>query len=106
MTLSARTRPAPLMVLDARTARDLMTANPVSIHQAATVGEAAAFLSGRGISAAPVIDEAGRPVGVVSGTDLLTGSTQTPLEAEHGLHPTPRDGGPPAARRLRVHPVG
>jgi CBS domain-containing protein len=48
-----------------------MTPNPVSIRQGATVPEAAAFLAVRGISAAPVIDEAGRPVGVVSRTDLL-----------------------------------
>lgn len=91
MTLSARVRPAPLLVLDARTARDLMTANPVSIHQAATVGEAAAFLSGRGISAAPVIDEAGRPVGVVSRSDLL-------IHRAHGRLPlqTAPNEGPPA----------
>jgi len=59
------------MVLGARTATDLMTPNPMSIRQSATVSEAATFLAGRGISAAPVIDEAGRPVGVVSSTDIL-----------------------------------
>jgi CBS domain-containing protein len=66
-----RTRFAPPMVLGARTAADLMTPNPVSIRRGATVSEAAAFLAARGISAAPVIDEAGRPVGVVSSTDIL-----------------------------------
>ncbi|HXG09196.1 MAG TPA: CBS domain-containing protein [Gemmataceae bacterium] len=64
-------RPTPPMVLSARTAADLMTPNPVSIHHGATVPEAAAFLAARGISAAPVIDEAGRPIGVVSRTDIL-----------------------------------
>lgn len=48
-----------------------MTPNPMSIRQSATVPEAATFLAGRGISAAPVIDDAGRPVGVVSSTDIL-----------------------------------
>lgn len=48
-----------------------MTTNPQSLRWDATVAEAAAFLSTRGYSAAPVIDEAGRPVGVVSRTDLL-----------------------------------
>jgi CBS domain-containing protein len=48
-----------------------MTPDPKSVRQDATVAEAAAFLSNRGFSAAPVIDEAGRPVGVVSRTDLL-----------------------------------
>lgn len=71
LTHSKRTRLAPPMILGARTAADLMTSNPVSIRQLATVPEAAAFLAIRGISAAPVIDEAGRPVGVVSSTDIL-----------------------------------
>lgn len=73
MNTHANTRsPAPRMALHARTAHELMTANPLSIRATATVAAAAAFLSGRGISAAPVIDEAGRPVGVVSRSDLLT----------------------------------
>jgi CBS domain-containing protein len=61
----------PTLVLRARTAADLMTPDPQSLRRDATVAEAAAFLSTRGFSAAPVIDEAGRPVGVVSRTDLL-----------------------------------
>ncbi len=63
--------PTPQMALGARTAADLMTPNPMSIRHSATVSEAATFLAARGISAAPVIDEAGRPVGVVSSTDIL-----------------------------------
>jgi CBS domain-containing protein len=62
---------APPMVLNAKTAMDLMTPKPASISQYATVSEAATFLTRRGISAAPVIDGAGRPVGVVSRTDIL-----------------------------------
>jgi CBS domain-containing protein len=63
--------PTPQMALGARTAADLMTPNPVSIRHSASVSEAATFLAARGIRAAPVIDEAGRPVGVVSSTDIL-----------------------------------
>jgi CBS domain-containing protein len=62
---------APPMALSRRRATDLMTPNPMSIRPSATVSEAATFLASRGISAAPVIDEAGRPVGVVSSTDIL-----------------------------------
>jgi CBS domain-containing protein len=65
------TRDSARLVLDACTAEDLMTPNPMSIGQLATLRDAAAFLTGRGISAAPVIDGAGRPVGVVSSTDIL-----------------------------------
>src|SRR4051794_39610387 len=45
------------------TARDLMTPNPVSLHGGATVPEVLAFLTDTGFSAAPVLDDAGRPVG-------------------------------------------
>jgi CBS domain-containing protein len=64
-------RITPPLTLHAGTAADLMTPNPLSLRRDATVAEAVAFLSTRGFSAAPVIDEAGRPVGVVSRTDLL-----------------------------------
>jgi CBS domain-containing protein len=59
------------LVLQAETAAELMTGNPVSIPAGALVGEAIVLLTERGFSAAPVIDEAGRPVGVVSRTDIL-----------------------------------
>lgn len=59
------------LVLHAQTAAQLMTPNPVSINQDSTAAEAAAFLTSRGISAAPVIDAAGRPIGVVSRSDML-----------------------------------
>ncbi len=62
--------PAPL-VLDAATAADMMVRNVVSIEADATVGEAIELLTSKGISAAPVIDEAGRAVGVLSRSDLL-----------------------------------
>jgi CBS domain-containing protein len=57
--------------LEARTAADLMTPNLVSLSAADSVPEIIAFLADRGVSAAPVIDEAGRPLGVVSRTDIL-----------------------------------
>jgi predicted transcriptional regulator len=59
------------LTLNAATAADLMTPNPLSIRQNATVKEGAAFLSDRGISAAPVIDDAGRAVGVLSRADIV-----------------------------------
>jgi len=71
MKKSPSTKPLPLLVLAAQTAADLMTPSPVSINANATATELVAFLVNRGFSAAPVIDEAGRPVGVVSQSDLL-----------------------------------
>ena len=61
---------APLR-LHARIASDVMTGNPVSVRDELTVHEAVVFLTERRISAAPVINEAGRPVGVVSEADIL-----------------------------------
>jgi CBS domain-containing protein len=60
-----------LLVLDAATAADLMVPGPVSIEADATVAEAVDLLIGKGFSAAPVIDESGRAVGVLSRSDLL-----------------------------------
>jgi CBS domain-containing protein len=64
-------RKQPLRSWEVLRAEDLMTPNPVSIHHDATVPEAVALLTERGFGAAPVIDDAGRPIGVVSRTDIL-----------------------------------
>lgn len=53
------------------TAADLMVANPISIRADANIREALVLLTDKGFSAAPVIDDAGRPVGVLSRSDLL-----------------------------------
>jgi len=62
---------APGLTLWAETAADLMMNNPMSIRARATVREAIAMLTDHGFSAAPVIDEAGRAIGVVSRADIL-----------------------------------
>jgi CBS domain-containing protein len=62
---------APILILRTATAAELMATNLVSIRADATVPEAVALLTGKGISAVPVIDEAGRAVGVLSRADLL-----------------------------------
>lgn len=56
-----QTKPAARLVLTAATAADLMTPNPVSVRDSATIKEAIAMLTDHGFSAAPVIDDAGRP---------------------------------------------
>ena len=59
------------LTLQAETAADLMSPNPLSVGEQATVAEAVTLLVNKGFHAAPVIDAAGRPVGVLSGTDIL-----------------------------------
>jgi CBS domain-containing protein len=61
----------PRLVLPEKKAADFMTPSPVSIRENATVREAVEMLTHRGISGAPVIDAAGRPVGVISRGDIL-----------------------------------
>jgi CBS-domain-containing membrane protein len=67
----------------ATTAADLMVANPISLRADAIVREALVLLTDKGYSAAPVIDDAGRPVGVLSRSDLLIHDRE---RAEHVPH--------------------
>jgi CBS domain-containing protein len=52
-------------------AGDVMTAQVLTVKPDASVREVAALLSERGISGVPVVDDAGRVVGIVSEGDLL-----------------------------------
>jgi CBS domain-containing protein len=71
--MKTATKPSrlPRMALEAETAEDLMSANPISLQRDATVHEAIALMTDRDFDAAPVIDAKGRPVGVVTITDIL-----------------------------------
>src|SRR5829696_5809758 len=89
------TIPQGPIVLQARTAGALMSPNPQSLREDATLREAVAFLVDRGVSGAPVIDEAGRPVGVLTQTDILIHDRET---VEH-LAPPEYDAGHPLSPR-------
>jgi CBS domain-containing protein len=87
--------PGQPITLMAATAADLMTPNPVSLEADVTVHEAIGFLVDRGISGAPVIDEAGRPIGVLTRTDVLVHDREkvehfVPAEYETGAPLSPR----------------
>ena len=71
MNATLETKPTMILKLHAATAGDLMGANPISLRADAHVHEALALLTDKGFSAAPVIDDAGRPIGVLSRSDLL-----------------------------------
>lgn len=57
-------------------AKDLMTTGIVSVRGNATLDEAIRLMTERGLSAVPVINEAGRPSGVLSRTDILVHSRE------------------------------
>jgi CBS-domain-containing membrane protein len=78
MTCCTQTDRMERLTLWGETAADLMTPNPVSIGADDTVGEAIAFLTDHGFGAAPVIDEAGRPVGVLSHSDIMVHDREMP----------------------------
>jgi CBS-domain-containing membrane protein len=59
------------LMLDADTAEQLMSQGPMSIRQNATLRAAVTLLTDKQVSAAPVIDDAGRPIGVISRTDII-----------------------------------
>jgi CBS domain-containing protein len=66
------------LTLLAETASELMTSNPVSLRAQATVAEARDLFIAKEISAAPVIDEAGHPVGVLSHSDIIVHDAVAP----------------------------
>jgi CBS domain-containing protein len=70
MTLTRTDKPRTL-ALKARTAAELMTGQVVSVAETAPLREAIGLLIDRGFSGAPVVNEAGRPVGVISQSDII-----------------------------------
>ena len=54
-----------------RTVGEVMTANPISVVETASLAEAASILDTRKVSGLPVVDADGTLVGVLSQTDLV-----------------------------------
>jgi CBS domain-containing protein len=67
-TLKRQTRGSEFLT---RPATELMTSEVVSIAETAPIREALGMLVDRGFSGAPVVNEAGRPVGVISQSDII-----------------------------------
>lgn len=71
-----------------RVAADVMVRNPVSLRAEATMDEAMAMFVDKGIDAAPVIDAGGRPIGVVSRSDLFIHLLEEKRRRSRGADPT------------------
>src|SRR5260370_32592917 len=98
MTPSPHPTTAARLTLDAKTAGEMMTPNPLSVRGDATMAEIIALLVDKGFGATPVIDEAGRPIGVVKRSDILAHERETRTRDAspsadptrlHGLKPPP-----------------
>jgi CBS domain-containing protein len=75
----------PVLGLYATSAQELMHPNPISIRDSANIQELITLLTDKGFSAAPVIDEAGHPVGVVSRSDVLVHERERTTAVEPAL---------------------
>jgi CBS domain-containing protein len=80
------------LTLKAHCAAELMTTQVVSLLETAPLRDAVAMLVDRGFSGAPVVNEAGRAVGVLSLSDIV-------------VHDRNRPDGPRAADRATVGDV-
>lgn len=88
------------------TAEDMMSENPLSVREDATLSEAISFLIDKGFRAAPVIDESGRPVGVISQSDILIHDRETVGAAKtHDYYREGDVGAAPGRAAVRVRDI-
>ena len=83
MDSSHKRQPPAVLALRAETAADLMTATVLTIRHDAKICDAAAFMVSHEISAAPVVDDTGRAVGVISHTDVVRHNSEASLKDPH-----------------------
>jgi CBS domain-containing protein len=87
-----------------RTARDVMTPDPVTIRGTASLRDAAEVMARRRLKRLPVVDDSGALVGIVSRVDLL----RTAAAGLAGQEPVPRElalaGDRPVANAMRRDP--
>jgi predicted transcriptional regulator len=87
----------PTRGLPAAVAADVMVANPVSLRADATIEEAMALFVDKAIDAAPVIDDGGRPIGVISRSDVFIHLLESVRRNKHMS--------PAAAELIQVDPA-
>ncbi|MCX5098264.1 CBS domain-containing protein [Streptomyces sp. NBC_00439] len=90
-----------------RSVSDLMTPTAVSVQRGTTFKEIARLLDEFGITAVPVVDEYGCPVGIVSEADLIrrhgTGNTAVDLMSHPAITAAPGWSAVRAARVMEKH---
>jgi CBS domain-containing protein len=69
------------LVLILQTAADLMTPEPITVRAGAAVKDAISMMVDCGISSLPVVDDGGRPVGVLSQTDIVVHDRNKQVQA-------------------------
>lgn len=83
-------------------ARDLMTAEPIAVHETMTVGQLCDLLQEKNINGVPVVDARGFLVGVVTQEDIIYGAMGHPkIDAETGQQGGRRRSGKRVVAMLR-----
>ena len=92
------------LVLNLQTAAGLMTPEPITVRASAAVKEAIAVMVDRGVSALPVVDDEGRPVGVLSQTDIVIHDRNKQAQAPSEYYTTTNllSGGPRLLARFSL----
>lgn len=95
---------------DVLRAADLMTRHPVTVPDHMTIGELCDLFQEKNINGAPVVDRAGRLVGVVAQDDIIYGAMGHPDKVENARAIGAGPAAPPAekddpARRKRPNVV-
>ena len=82
--------------------KDVMTTDVITFHQDTAVQEIAALLSTKHFTGAPVVDEGGHVVGIVSEVDIFTkkGRTAKDIMSKHVISISEETGIDAAARLL------
>ncbi|MGZ6142619.1 MAG: DUF190 domain-containing protein [Myxococcales bacterium] len=108
-SLSEEERAAALAKLAGKTAREVMTANPVTVAESAPVTAVAEIMAHKRLKRLPVVDAAGRLTGIVSRLDLLRTVAEAFQAGPEGARPAGLRGDLPLSRVMRkdvptVHP--
>jgi len=76
-----------MYLIDKVKIKDIMTPNPVTIRQNDTVAHAAKIMYEQKISGVPVVDQANKPIGVLSRSDILRSVSHLVERQEQSCHP-------------------
>jgi CBS domain-containing protein len=108
-SLSDAERASALKQIERKTAREVMTANPVTVAEGATLPAVAEVMAHKRLKRLPVVDAAGRLVGIVSRLDLLRTVAEAFQKSPEEARPAGLRGDLPLSRVMRkdvpaVHP--
>jgi CBS domain-containing protein len=73
------------VVVQARTMSELVKPSPIAVGPQTTIGEAARLMLDHHLTALPVLDEAGRLVGILTESDMFNALVQNRMSHYRGI---------------------